>query len=69
MIKIIFAIIIILFLIYSIYKKIKNFNKPFDEKKFIVQYKNQKKLRQKVSLPSLMKNMPTLTSYYIGINQ
>ena len=68
MIKIILAIIIILFLIYSIYKKIKNLNKPFDEKKFIVQYQNQKKLKQKVSLPNFMKNIPSLTSYYVGLN-
>jgi predicted Holliday junction resolvase-like endonuclease len=68
MIKIILAIIIILFLIYSIYKKIKNLDKPFDEKKFIVQYQNQKKLKQKVSLPNFMKNIPSLTSYYVGIN-
>jgi hypothetical protein len=68
MIKIILAIIIILFLIYYIYKKFKNLNKPFDEKKFIVQYQNQKKLKQKVSLPNFMKNIPSLTSYYVGLN-
>ena len=68
MIKFILTIIIILFLIYSIYKKIKNLNKPFDEKKFIVQYQNQKKLKQKVSLPNFMKNIPSLTSYYVGLN-
>ena len=68
MIKIILAIIIILFLIYSIYKKIKNLDKPFDKKKFIVQYQNQKKLKKKVSLPNFMKNIPSLASYYVGIN-
>jgi len=68
MIKIILAIIIILFLIYSIYKKIKNLDKPFDEEKFIIQYQNQKKLKQKVSLPNFMKNIPSLTSYYVGLN-
>lgn len=68
MIKFILAIIIILFLIYSIYKKIKNLNKPFDEEKFIIQYQNQKKLRRQVNLPNIMKNIPSLTSYYVGIN-
>ena len=67
MIKVIFGIIIIIFLIYSIYKKIKNFNKPFNEKKFIIQYKNQKKLKQKINLPNLMKNIPSIASYYVGI--
>ena len=68
MIKFILTIIIILFLIYSIYKKIKNLSKPFDEEKFIIQYRNQKKLRRQVNLPNIMKNIPSLTSYYIGIN-
>jgi hypothetical protein len=67
MIKFILTIIIILFLIYSIYKKIKNLNKPFDEEKFIIQYRNQKKLRRQVNLPNIMKNIPSLTSYYVGI--
>ena len=68
MIKYILAIIIILFLIYSIYKKIKNLTKPFDEEKFIIQYKNQKKLGQKINLSNIIKNIPSLTSYYVGIN-
>jgi hypothetical protein len=64
----IWGIIIILFLIYAIYKKISNLNKPYDKKKFIIQYKNQKKLGEKINLPNLMKNMPNIASYYVGIN-
>ena len=64
----IWGIIIILFLIYAIYKKINNLNKPYDKKKFIIQYKNQKKLVEKINLTNLMKNIPTIASYYVGIN-
>ena len=64
----IWGIVIVLVLVYAIYKKISNLNKPYDEEKFIVQYQNQKRLQEKFSLPNLMKNIPTLASYYVGIN-
>ena len=64
----IWGIIIVLFLIFAIYKKISNIDKPYDKKKFIIQYKNQKKLQEKINLPNLMKNIPTMASYYVGIN-
>ena len=38
------------FLIYSIYKKIKNLNKPIQETKFIEQMKNQEKLKKNINL-------------------
>ena len=68
MINNIWGIIIVLILIYAIYKKISNLNKPYDEEKFIIQYKNQKRLEKKINIPNLMKNMPTIASYYVGIN-
>ena len=68
MINNIWGIIIGLILIYAIYKKISNLNKPYDEEKFIIQYKNQKRLEKKINIPNLMKNMPTIASYYVGIN-
>ena len=64
----IWGFIIILVLVYAIYKKIKNLNKPYDEEKFIIQYQNQKKLQKNINLPNLMKNIPTIASYYVGIN-
>lgn len=62
-----FGILIILFLIFAIYKKIINLNKPYDENKFIIQYQNQLKLKEKFSLKNVMENIPDLTSYYVGI--
>ena len=46
----IWSILVVLFLIFAIYKKIKNLNKPYDENKFIIQYQNQIKLRKKFNL-------------------
>ena len=64
----IWSILVVLFLIFAIYKKIKNLNKPYDENKFIIQYQNQIKLRKKFNLSNFMKNVPTVASYYVGIN-
>jgi hypothetical protein len=60
--------VIVIILVYAIYKKIRNLNKPYDEDKFIIQYQNQKKLGQKINIPNLMKSFPTIASYYVGIN-
>lgn len=60
-------ILICLFLIYSIYKKIKNLNKPLDETKFIEQMKNQKKIKKKLNFTDIVKNLPNMTAYYVGI--
>lgn len=57
---------IILFII--IINKIINFNKPFNEKMFIEKYKNCKRLKSKINLENFKKNIPLITSYYIGLN-
>ena len=57
-----------LFLLYIIYKKIKNLDKPFDESKFIEQCKNRKRLKKKINLNNLHKGLPAIASYYVGIN-
>jgi hypothetical protein len=63
----IWGIIVISILIFIIYKKINNLNKPYDENEFIIKYKNQLKLRKKINLPNFMKNIPSIASYYVGI--
>ena len=62
-----FGILIILFLIFSIYKKITNLNKPYDETKFINQYQNQLKLQKNFNLGNMIENIPDVASYYVGI--
>jgi hypothetical protein len=64
----IWVLVIGLFLLYTIYKKIKNLDKPFDESKFIEQYKNQRRLKKKINFTTLQKGLPTIASYYVGIN-
>jgi len=61
-------ILVCAFLIYSIYKKVKNLNKPLKETKFIEQMKNQQKLKKKINFNNLMTNLPQMTSYYVGLN-
>ncbi len=61
----VFLISILLF--YFVIKKIINLNKPFDENKFIEQYINQQKLKNKMSLDFVQKQIPKLTQYYVGI--
>jgi hypothetical protein len=56
------------FLLYAIIKKICKINEPFDQDKFIKQYQNQKRLGQKLSLKELPKGLPTLASFYVGLN-
>ena len=67
MFNIFWSILIILILIFAIYKKITNLDKPYDETKFIIQYQNQIKLKKKFNLPNIMKNIPSIASYYVGI--
>lgn len=55
-------------LLYFIIKKINNLNKPFDEKKFIEQYTNQKKLKNKFNIEMFQQGLPKLASYYVGLN-
>jgi len=61
------VIIISIILFYFIIKKIINLNKPFDENKFIKQYINQQKIKNKLSLEFMQKQIPKLTQYYVGI--
>lgn len=55
-------------LLFAIIKKLFNLNKPFDETKFMEQYKNQQKLQEKFSADFIKKSLPKLASYYVGIN-
>lgn len=56
-----------LLILYIIINKILNFNKCFDEEKFIKQYKNKQKLKKKIKNWNISEKIPILTSYYIGI--
>ena len=40
----------------------------FDEIKFIEQFKNQQKLKKKFTFDNIHKGLPTLASYYVGLN-
>ncbi len=60
-------ILVCAFLIYSIYKKIKNLSKPLEETKFIEQMGNQQKLKKHFSLANIANTLPTVASYYVGI--
>jgi len=62
------VILVCLFLIYSIYKKIKNLSKPIEETHFIEQMKNQHKLKKKFNFSNIITNLPDVASYYVGIN-
>jgi len=61
------TILICVILIIFIIKKIYNLNKPFDENKFIEQYVNQQKIKNKFTLESIPQTIPVITSYYVGI--
>lgn len=62
------VIIISVILFIIIIRKIYYMNKPFDENRFIEQYVNQQKLQEKFSLSSIPNKLPTLASYYVGLN-
>ena len=73
----IWVVIISLILVYIIYNKINNLNKPFDKARFVEQYTNQKKLWKKLKNTSISKKgngkgiepltIPLLASYYVGL--
>ena len=63
----IWVILLSILLLYVIVRKIINLNKPFDEKRFIQQYKNQLKLKKQLNIDIIQKNIPKLTSYYVGL--
>jgi hypothetical protein len=54
-------------LLIIIIRKIYYLNKPFDKKKFIQQYLNQKKLKKNIDFSILTNNIASIASYYIGI--
>ena len=62
------VLIICGFLFIIIIRKIINLNKPFDEQKFIEQFNNKEKLKNKLNLDNLGLNLPNITSYYLGVN-
>ncbi len=64
----IWVIIISVILLFIIIKKIINLNEPFDEGRFIEQYKNQEKLKKKFNMKSIQQSLPKLASYYVGLN-
>ena len=61
-------ILLSILLLWIIVRKIINLNKPFDETRFIKQYKNQIRLKKQFNINIIQKNIPKLTSYYIGLN-
>jgi hypothetical protein len=63
----IWVILLSILLLCMIVRKINNLNKPFDEKRFINQYKNQLKLKKQFNIDIIQKNIPKLTSYYVGL--
>jgi len=73
----IWVVIISLILVYIIYNKINNLNKPFDKARFVEQYTNQKKLWKKLKNTTNIStkgkgiepiSIPLLASYYVGLN-
>ena len=60
-------ILICIIILYAIFKKIWNLNKPFDEQKFIMQHMNQEKLKKNFTLESFHKHLPDIASYYVGL--
>ena len=55
-------------LFFVIIKKIYNLTQPFDEYHFLLQCKNQEKLKQKLNLNDVPSMVPSLTSFYLGLN-
>ena len=64
----IWGLIVIFILIFAIYKKINNLDNPDEDDEFVTKYKNQLKIKEKFNLKNIIKNIPSITSYYVGIN-
>ena len=60
-------IILSIVIIFVVFKKIYYLNKPFDKDKFIYQYLNKNKIKNKLSNIDLHKELSTIASYYVGI--
>ena len=56
----VWIILLAFILLYVIIRKIINFNKPFDEKRFIEQYQNQIKLKKKFKINNIKQKLPQL---------
>jgi hypothetical protein len=63
----IWVILICIILFYFIIKKIYNMTQPFDEHRFMVQCRNQEKLKNKLNLNSIPNMIPNIASFYIGL--
>ena len=61
------SVIISIIILFFIIKTIINLNRPFDVNNFMLKYKNQKKLKNKLSLDNLKLGLSNIASYYIGI--
>ena len=61
------VILICAIIFFIIVKKLYNLNKPFDESKFIKQYANQEKLKEKFGMQNISQQLPQLASMYVGI--
>jgi hypothetical protein len=59
--------IIIVILLFFIYRNIININKPCDDKVIIKKYKNQLRLKDKIKINNIIELAPDITSYYVGI--
>ncbi len=64
----IWIILLSILLLVVIVRKIINLNEPFDELRFIEKYKNQIRLQKQFNIKIIQKNIPKLTSYYIGLH-
>jgi hypothetical protein len=62
------GIIIALIIFCIILRKLYYMNEPFDQTKFVEQFKNQKKLKKQFNLDIIKKGLPTLASYYVGLH-
>ena len=59
-------VLILSFLIFCmIIKKLYYLNKPFDEQKFIQQYNNQTKLKDKIGINYLLTNQKEIMNYML----
>jgi hypothetical protein len=65
----IWVLLICLIIFIIIVKKICNLNQPFDEDRYILQEQNQEKLKKKFNLNNIHTVIPTLTSYYVGLDK
>lgn len=61
------VILLSLFILYIIIYKIIYIDEPLNEIKYIEQFKNQKKIRKKINLNYIKKDLSTIASFYFGV--